>query len=206
MLRFRRTVLSIFFALAAILWTGTALAQTGSITGQVLDPSGAAVGNATVTATADSTGATQTATTTSAGLYGLPALTPTTYTVTASAAGFSTVTKSNVILNVAATLPLNFTLTVGGASTTVNVAGVTAAPIETESYQLSTVIDSKQITSLPLILRDPYQLVLLSPGAVKSTNTDGGVSVNGQRDRNNNFLLDGADNNDTSVPGGLFGV
>ena len=110
-------------------------------------------------------------------------------------------TKDHVTLNIAATLPLNFDLTVGAASTTVNVAGVTAAPIETQSYQLSNVIDAKQITNLPLVLRDPYQLVLLSSGAVTASNNDGGFAINGQRDRNNNFLLDGADNNDTSVPG-----
>jgi hypothetical protein len=75
------------------------------------------------------------------------------------------------------------------------------APVETDSFQLSTVINSKQINDLPLILRDPYQLTLLSPGVVMSTNTDGGFAVNGQRDRNNNFMLDGSDNNDTSVPG-----
>src|SRR6185437_3252766 len=57
-----------------------------------------------------------------------------------------------------------------------------------------------------LILRDPYQLVLLSPGVVTATNNVGGFSVNGQRDRNNNFMLDGADNNDTSVPGGQGGI
>ncbi|MDQ1453046.1 MAG: hypothetical protein QOK38_2912 [Acidobacteriaceae bacterium] len=207
MLRFRAVLLLGMFVLALALLSGrSARAQTGSITGQVLDQAGAVIPNATVTATSGSTGASQSATTSSAGLYNFAALTPTTYTVSASAAGFSTVTKSDVILNVAANLPLNFTLTVGGASTTVNVAAVTAAPIETQSFQLSTVIDSTQITNLPLVLRDPYQLVLLSPGAVKSTNNNAGVSVNGQRDRNNNFLLDGADNNDTSVPGGLFGV
>ena len=182
-------------------WGRRRWSQTGSITGQVLDPGGAAIPNATVTATSAATGTTQTATTTSSGLYNFAALPPAVYTVSASATGFATVTKSNVTLNIAAVLPVNFNLTVGAASTTVNVAGATAAPIETDSSQLSTVIDAKQIKNLPLVLRDPYQLVLLSPGAVKATNNDGGFSVNGQRDRNNNFLLDGADNNDTSVPG-----
>jgi hypothetical protein len=140
-------------------------------------------------------------TTSSAGLFNFAALPPAVYTVSASATGFTTTTRNNVTLNIAATLPVNFKLAVGGASTTVTVAGVSAAPIETDSSQLSTVIDSKQINNLPLVLRDPYQLVLLSPGTVSAMNNDGGFSVNGQRDRNNNFMLDGADNNDTSVPG-----
>ncbi len=201
MVRFRAALLLGMFLLGSFLVGLSASAQTGSITGQVLDQAGAAIPNATVTATSGSTGASQSVTTSSAGLYNFATLPPAVYTVSANAPGFAAMTKSNVTLNVAATLPLNFSLTLGSANITVNVAGVTAAPIETDSSQLSTVIDAKQINNLPLVLRDPYQLVLLSPGSVLATNNDGGFSVNGQRDRNNNFLLDGADNNDTSVPG-----
>ncbi len=110
------------------------------------------------------------------------------------------------MLNVGGTLPLRFNLAVGGNSSTVDVSAVTVAPVESDSFQLSTVVDSKQLNGLPLILRDPYQLVLLAPGAVTATNNVGGFSINGQRDRNNNFMLDGADNNDTSVPGTQGGI
>jgi len=184
----------------------SALAQTGSITGQVLDPAGAAVVNANVTATANSIGVTRTVNTTSAGVYTLAALPPAVYDITVTATGFQVQTKKNVILSVAATLPMNFELGIAAATTTVDVQDATTAAVETDSYALSTVINEEEINRLPLILRDPYQLVLLSPGVVSATNNDGGVSVNGQRDRNNNFLLDGADNNDTSVPGGLGGI
>lgn len=190
---------AIFFAFT--LMVGVGFGQTGSVTGQVFDPAGAVVPDATVTATSDSTGLSRTATTTSAGVYNFAALPPSVYTVTVTAPGFQTLSHKNVVLTVAATLPVNFTLQVAGAVASVDVQDVTLAPVETDSFQLSTVIDSKQISSLPLILRDPYQLTLLSPGVVLSTNNDGGFSVNGQRDRNNNFMLDGADNNDTSVPG-----
>ena len=200
MIRFRTFLLSIL-GLSVLLLGPSAWAQTGSITGQVMDQAGAAIPNATVTATSASTGISQSTTTTSSGLYNFPTLPPAVYTISAGAAGFTSMTKNDVTLNIAATLPVNFKLAVGAASTTVNVTGVTAAPIETDSSQLSTVIDAKQINNLPLVLRDPYQLVLLSPGAVNAMNNDGGFSVNGQRDRNNNFMLDGADNNDTSVPG-----
>jgi hypothetical protein len=186
--------------------TVAALAQTGSITGQVLDPSGAAVANANVTATANSIGVARTVSTTSAGIYFFAALPPAVYDLTVSSSGFQIQTKRNVILNVAATLPMNFQLVISSATTTVDVSDATTAAVETDNYALSTVINEEQINQLPLILRDPYQLVLLSPGVVSATNNDGGVSVNGQRDRNNNFLLDGADNNDTSVPGGLGGI
>ena len=59
---------------------------------------------------------------------------------------------------------------------------------------------------MPLVTRDPYELVLLSPGTIQTNSRLGGVSVNGSRERNNDFLLDGVDNNDTSVPGGLGGI
>ena len=58
---------------------------------------------------------------------------------------------------------------------------------------------------LPLVTRDPYSLILLSPGAMQTNSRLGGFSVNGSSERNNNFMLDGLDNNDTSVPGGSGG-
>ena len=145
------------------------------------------------------TGTSQTVTTTSSGLYNFAALPPAVYTVSATATGFATATRDNVTLNIAATLPLNFNLAVGGASTTVEVAGVTAAPVETDSFQLSTVIDAKQI------MTSTGAAGSVSAGAAfarcgHGDQQHGGFSVNGQRDRNNNFMLDGADNNDTSVP------
>ena len=202
-MRFRNLGIAL---LALVSLVGVGFAQTGAVTGQVFDPAGAVVPNATVTATSESTGLTRTATTTSAGLYNFAALPPSVYTVTVEASGFQTLSRKNVVLNVAATLPVNFTLSVAGAVASVDVQEVALAPVETDSFQLSTVIDSKQINNLPLILRDPYQLVLLSPGVVTSSNNVGGFSVNGQRERNNNFMLDGADNNDTSVPGGQSGI
>jgi len=182
------------------------VAQTGSVTGQVLDPTGAVVPNATVTVTSELTGFTRTAATSSAGIYNFAALPPANYTVTVTASGFQTLTRKDVVLNVAAVLPVNFKLTVAGTNVAVDVQDVATAPVETDSFQLSTVVGAKQINDLPLVLRDPYQLVLLSPGVVTATNNMGGFSVNGQRDRNNNFMLDGADNNDTSVPGAQGGV
>lgn len=197
----------LFTFLACLLFVpaGAVFAQTGSIIGQVTDPSGAVISNAQVTATSTQTGVSHAAVTTSAGVYTLPNLPPSTYDVTATAPGFQTQTQNGVVLNVAATFPLNFKLNVASSTTTVAVQEASPNTPETDNYQLSTVVDSKQINDLPLILRDPYQLVLLSPGTVISNN-EGGFSVNGQRDRNNNFMLDGVDNNDTSVPGTQGGI
>lgn len=201
-MRFR----SLMLLVLAVFVSGAAFAQTGSITGQVVDPAGAVVTNATLTATSTATGLMQTVSTSSAGVYNFAALPPSTYEVTATASGFQSQTKRNVVLNVAATLPLNFKLSVATATTSVEVVDAATATVESSSAELSTVIDAQQMNDLPLVLRDPYQLVLLAPGAVTASNNTGGFSVNGQRDRNNNFLLDGADNNDTSVPGIAGGI
>src|SRR6202022_1062791 len=88
----------------------------------------------------------------------------------------------------------------------VNVSAEGEAPVELDSSQLSYVVDKKTIKSLPLITRDPYSRARLSPGTVTATSSVGGFSVNGARERNNNFLLDGVDNNDTSVPGIPSGI
>ena len=196
----------VFLAVIILMITKASFAQTGSITGQVFDPSGAVIANATVIAMSESTGATVKVASSSGGLFNFAVLPPSVYTITASASGFQTQVRKGVTLNVAATLPLNFKMQVTGSTTSLEVQESRQAPVEADSFQLSTVIDAKQINELPLILRDPYQLVLLSPGVVTASNNSGGFSVNGQRDRNNNFMLDGADNNDTSVPGGQGGV
>ena len=73
--------------------------------------------------------------------------------------------------------------------------------MDLDDAQIGNIVKSEQIQDLPLILRDPYQLILLSPGAIQSDSILHGLSVNGSRERNNNFLLDGTDNNDAEIPG-----
>src|SRR6202007_2684328 len=84
-------------------------------------------------------------------------------------------------------------------SQAVEVNGNQVAAINLENASLSNIVDQTRITELPLILRDPYQLVLLSPGVIQSNTLLGGFSVNGSRERSNNFMLDGADNNDPDL-------
>jgi hypothetical protein len=79
-------------------------------------------------------------------------------------------------------------------------------PVDLETAQVSNLVNQTQMQALPLITRDPYSLILLSAGTMQSNTYLGGFSVNGERERDNSFLLDGADNNDTSVPGGSSGI
>jgi len=73
--------------------------------------------------------------------------------------------------------------------------------VDLDDAQIGNIVKGQQIEDLPLILRDPYQLILLSPGAIQGNSILQGLSVNGSRERNNNFLLDGTDNNDAEIPG-----
>jgi hypothetical protein len=201
MQRLRILLGSIFLILVATL----AMAQTGSISGEVTDPTGAVVSGAAVLVTNSETGATNKFETNASGNYTVSNLPVGTYTVSFEKAGFKTLKFDNVNVSVALVLPLDAHFELGNAQETVSVSVENEAPVETESSQVSNLVDDTRMKALPLITRNPYELVLLSPGTAQSTGS-GGFVVNGSRDRNNNFLLDGVDNNDTSVPGTAGGV
>jgi hypothetical protein len=190
------------FALSCPLWAQ----NTGSISGTVTDPSGAVIPEATVTVTNQGNNLTRSIATNSSGYYSVTNLVPGTYTVSAEKSGFRPFRFANTPLTVAQALVLNATLSVGTQAQSIEVNGQQVAPVELESHQLSTLVDSRAIVDLPLLTRNPYELVLLTPGAIQTNDSSAGFSVNGSRSRNNNFLLDGVDNNDTGVPGGPSGI
>ena len=202
----RSTILRVF-AIAFVFLVAPFLlhAQTATVTGTALDSSGAAVTGATVTAVNTGTGAERTAVTNATGFYTMANLTPSVYVFTFTQTGFKAVKIDNVTLTVDQYLTLDCKFEIGALTATVEVSSGAAAQIDTETPTLSNVVEHTQMTELPLILRDPYQLVLLGPGVTQSDGL-GGISVNGGRERNNNFLLDGTDNNDADVPGGLGGL
>ncbi len=195
----------LLYVFSAFLFSATmAQAQTANITGTIKDASSAGVPAATVTAKNNATASVRTATTDNSGSYSIPNLPVGSYDVSVEKAGFSALRFRNLQLTVAQNLTLDGTLDLGVVTQSVEVSGAAVAPIDLEDAQLSNVVESRKILDLPLITRDPYQLVLLSPGA-QSTDL-GGFTVNGQRERNNNFLIDGTDNNDAGVPGSPGGV
>src|SRR5580693_3217 len=180
-------------------------AQTAKVTGTVVDSSGAVVVGATVTATNQATSIERSTSTTDTGAYTISSLPPSVYTFTFNKTGFKTVKYAEITLTVDQAVTLDAKLEVGAVSSTIEVASTTIEQIDTATATLSNVVEHTQMTELPLILRDPYQLVLLGPGVTPSDGL-GGVSVIGGRERNKNFLLDGADNNDADVPGPLGGL
>jgi hypothetical protein len=191
--------------LIALLSTAV-MAQTGSIAGSVTDPSGAALQNVQITVRNLATNAVRVVTSSDVGSYTIPNLAPGNYEVTFETTGFKTLKYSHVVVTVAEVVPLRAEFTIKGAAETVEVKGLIESPVEVESSQVSNIVDTTRMMNLPLLTRNPYELVLLSPGAIQSNTRLGGFAVNGSRERNNNFLLDGTDNNDTSVPGGAGGV
>jgi hypothetical protein len=197
-----RTVFSIVLFLCA---ASLLSAQTASISGTVQDASGSGVPDAKVTVKNVGTAAVRTAATDTAGVYSVPNLPVGQYDLSVEKTGFQTLQFQNVTLTVSQNLTLNGALQIGAVSQAVEVQGDAVPAIDLEDAQISNLVDQKRIVDLPLITRDPNSLVLLSSGTEK-TNGLGGFSVNGQRDRSNNFLLDGVDNNDASVPGIPGGV
>jgi hypothetical protein len=173
--------------------------DAGSIVGTVKDPSGALVSQATVTVTDVERGSNFTASTNDAGEYVAGPLRVGRYTVTVEHRGFKKAVSETVNLDVQQRIALNVTLQVGQISESIQVTG--AAPLlETETSELGQVVDNKRVANLPLNGRNFAQLALLTAGTAPSepgARDEGGFgfSANGARSLQNNFLLDGVDNN-----------
>ena len=194
----------------SILFLGTvALAQGsfGELRGTVTDPNGAVVSGATVEVRNQETNETRSVTTNAQGEFLVPNLIVGPYTIAVTSPGFANSTFQDVRISVAFTTEQNVTLNPAGSNATVTVTtGDSATQINTTDQQLSTIISNRKIMDLPLLSRDPSSLVLLAPGTVQTDTALGGFSINGSRERNNNFMVDGVDNNDTDVPGIPGGV
>lgn len=203
------TCLAVLFLM---LGTPTLLAQFSSgLEGTVFDPTGAIVPNASVTLHEVSTGVEHTTTTSSAGIFRFTALPAATFTLTVKASGFETDTLNDISIQVAETRTLNITLKLGAATTSVDVtAQATAVDVATAS--VSGQVNETKVHELPLVGRNMYSLVVLTPG-VTGTPSGGGqayaqatadifnaefgvnLNANGQRAESNNFMVDSANTN-----------
>src|SRR6185436_17976419 len=137
---------------------------TGSIGGKVTDQQGSAVGGATITLTAAATQQKRVTTTSEQGEFNFVSLAPGKCRLDVSATGFST-QQLNAELSVSQQLRVDAQMKVGAVSEAVNItAGEGGVAVETENSQLSNVVSQRQISTLPLITRNPYDLVALSTG------------------------------------------
>jgi hypothetical protein len=174
------------------------MAQTnisGDLVGTVSDPAGAAIPNATVTITSTTTGSTKTVVTSGRGDYRIPLLEPGDYSLTIAAAGFEGA-KSSITIIAGTNTSGNFKLTVGKATTTVDVS--TAQPLlHTEDAQVTTSFSLDQIQNLPNPGNDLTFVAQTSPGAVMNTQGGyGNFSVFGLPATSNTFTVNGGYEND----------
>lgn len=197
--RFSRVVLVAMAAalLGATLTTTPAFPQAqainGTISGRVTDTTGASIPAAEVTVTNTGTGLTRTIQTGADGFYVIPNLPLGTYTVDVKKTGFATTTFPNVILNAGTNAVMNAALKVGTVTQTVEVSG--GAPVlKTAQEDIGTTLDTRAITSLPLVSRNPYNFILFQPGVSGHPNPELGIprtlNTNGNLDRIN-YQLDG---------------
>jgi Carboxypeptidase regulatory-like domain len=193
-------------ALLASLMSAEAQVTTGNLRGIVSDPNGAAVANAKVTITKKATNTSNSTQTSGAGEYQfVNLLAGDDYTVTVEAQNFKTLTLSDVKIQLNQTTDLPAQLVLGAIGETVTVTAGGAELVDTSTPNLSRSFTGRQVVELAQSSTGLgiYNLALIAPN-VSSTGGVGvgdGGSVGGQRPRNNNFIVDGIDNNDKSVTG-----
>src|SRR5580704_1951247 len=183
---------------------------TGSIRGLVTDPSGAIVPNTAVTATNAATGVPTATKTNNSGEYSIRFLQIGSYSLTVEAPGFKIASYGPFNLEIDQTAKIDIPLSVGTAATTVSVSVDEQPILNTESPTLGETFTENTINSVPLNGRDFSQLTVYTPGAVApgfssfgggdstERNIDAGnqVSVDGNRQQSNNYLLDGQEINE----------
>jgi hypothetical protein len=204
-----RLVCTALLALVATAGAAFAQAVSGTILGTVTDSTGAVVANAKVTIVNEGTGLTRTVTADTNGEYTVPALPTGHYTITSEMTGFKTVALSNIEVGVDQRVRINIKHEVGAMTESVSVQAETPL-LQTSSSELGTTVTNQQIEALPLNGRNFVNLTRTIPGVLRGipgANIDGAgslawrasasFSANGQRPRDNNYMLDGVDNNET---------
>ncbi len=198
-------LLSLFLLLSLLPLSAPAQTETGQLTVKSVDPTGAVVPGATVTAKSVERGTTLTATTNTDGLATFSNLQPGLYDISVTASGFAE-SSQRVQITVGAKLSVEIPMSAQGSRESVTVvAGEGGVEVNTQTQELSDVVSSRQITQLPTLTRNPYDLVGIA-GNVTPDQTGGrgtGFAINGQRSASTNILLDGGENVDafTAVVG-----
>src|SRR5436190_3734882 len=199
-----RGLFAAVFVLLCLAFTLPAQVDTGTILGTVVDATGAVIPGAKITIRNEGTAFTQSTTSSASGTYVFAALRIGTYTVEAEREGFKRQRRAGLELNIQQQLVADFTLTVGEVSSEIEVTA--AAPIlQTESGSVGQVVGSQTVNDLLLNGRNYTFLARLVPGATvgqpegRGLNANGWFTANGTRPAQNNYMLDGIDNNTNDV-------
>jgi Carboxypeptidase regulatory-like domain/TonB dependent receptor len=202
-----RRLIGVLLVLVCVFAANTASAQrtTGTLRGQILDPSGAAVPDAQVVVTNQDTGVKTTVTTTSAGTYELPSLLPGLYRISVDAKGFKGYVRKDVTVLANQDNVADARVELGAATETIEVVSG-AVEVQTTSSAINNNYDSRDV-ELPnasgTLNASPLNLAVLAPNVVAQPGgvTGIGGSVGGTRPRDNNFTVDGVDDNNLGVTG-----
>ncbi|QMV18999.1 TonB-dependent receptor plug domain-containing protein [Granulicella sp. 5B5] len=199
-----RFALAFLFLLMATAGYAGAQVDEGSIAGTVMDPTGAVVPGASVTVTNTDVGLKLQGTTNSAGEFTFSPVRIGHYSVTASAPGFQKTTQQNLTVNIAEHLQVPIQLKTGAISDTIEVT--TEPPqLQTDESSVGQVVTEKTVNDLPLNGRNFTFLAQLGAGTqsaeadTRGNSASGAFSANGLRPAQNNYLLDGIDNNSNAV-------
>jgi carboxypeptidase family protein/TonB-dependent receptor-like protein len=206
----RQIIRSIIIALSLCISLGIhifAQVNSASLTGLVTDPAAAAIAGTKVLVKNVATNAEYTATTEASGYYTFATLPIGKYTLAVEAQGYKRAVRESVVLEVGQKARIDFTLEVGALTDTTTISG--AAPIlTTQEATTGGVIENRLVTGLPLSARNWDDLIALVPGVQADRYTEesggtangrtGGANVHGVRSLQNNFVLDGVDNNSIS--------
>jgi len=178
----------------------SAFSQTAQLTGRILDASGAAIPGASVAVRNTATTAERSTLSNDSGLYTVLLLQPGSYEVQVRKDGFKPVNQTGITLEVDQRAELNVTLQVGALTEQIEVKGALSRLNTVEASQ-GQVIDNQRIVEMPLNGRNYIDLALMSGGAVQSTpgSRIGGFSAGGQRVSQNNYIMDGVDNNSVEL-------
>ena len=206
--KFRYILLPLLLLLASV----TVFAQANSeVTGIVTDQSGAVVPGASITITDPANGTVKTTVSRATGLYSIPGLNPSSYTLKVTATGFQAYEQRSLTVNVSSTVRVDIKMTLGAATETVTVEA-NALAVQADSNVVSTLISSEQISEIATQNRNFAALAALGLGvssALPDSNTPTSVasnftiSVNGLRQSHNIWLIDGGEADDRGGAGGM---
>jgi hypothetical protein len=195
---------SVIVVLLVLVPIASAQKTTGTITGTVTDDSGALVGDASVTITSVQTGASRTSHTNSEGSFSFPELNPGVYNISVTKQGFKKVQEKNIQLHVSDITNVPIKLPLGAVAETV-VVEASAVQVETQTGAVGNIVNGEQVRELPLNGRNFVQLTTLMPGAAVAEGFDPknkgllssvDISFSGAAANGNQWLVDGANNND----------
>ncbi|MGB7353605.1 MAG: carboxypeptidase regulatory-like domain-containing protein [Acidobacteriaceae bacterium] len=193
--------LPVLFGLFLIFSLTARAQENAELLGSVTDPSGAVVANASVTLTNAATGEVRNGVTNAAGLYDFPALHIGSYTLKVTASGFEIYQKTDIVMNVAATVREDVKLAVGASSTTVTVQA-NALHLQTDTNEVSNLITGEQLTEIGTNGRSMISLATLGTGVsanipsfngISAQGSNESISFNGMRPGHNNWLIDGGE-------------